>query len=135
MMHRRVEGRVRFACEDCSLEVATKGALVGNRRTCGAGRRLEDGRRECEGCGTRVSYANFARHVRSCRAGGGAVTVGDEGGGGVMGGADGGGRAAGVGGERAEDGEGARVRSAMDGPEWTSVGAWVGGLVASIVGG
>ena len=32
---------------DCGLEVATKGALVCHRRTCGAGRRLEDGRREC----------------------------------------------------------------------------------------
>ena len=82
MMHRRVEGRVRFVCEDCDLEVATKGALVCHRRTCGAGRRLEDGRRECGGCGARVSYANFARHVRSCRAGGrGAAAVGDGGGG------------------------------------------------------
>ena len=73
MMHRRVEGRVRFVCEDCGLEVATKGALVCHRRTCGAGRRLEDGRRECGGCGARVSYANFARHVRSCRGGGGEL--------------------------------------------------------------
>ena len=70
MMHRRAEGRVRFVCEDCGLEVATKGALVCHRRTCGAGRRLEDGWRECGGCGARVSYANFARQVRSCRAGG-----------------------------------------------------------------
>ena len=69
MMHRRVEGRVRFVCKDCGLEVATKGALVCHRRTCGEGRRLEDGQRECGGCGARVSYANFARHVRSCRAG------------------------------------------------------------------
>ena len=99
IMHRRVEGRVRFVCEDCGLEVAMKGALVCHRRTCGAGRRLEDGRRECGGCGARVSYANFARHVRSCRAGGrGAAAVGDEGGGVVVGGrgADNGG---GVGGE------------------------------------
>ena len=61
MMHRRVEGRVRFACEDWGGE-ATKGALVGHRRMCGAaraGRRLEDGRRECGGCGARVSNANF----------------------------------------------------------------------------
>ena len=68
MMHRRAEGSGRFACEDCGLEVATKGALVGHRRTCGAGRSLEDGRRECGGCGARVSYANFAHHVRFCRA-------------------------------------------------------------------
>ena len=47
MIHRRVEGRVRFACEDCGLEVATKSALVSHRRTCGAGRKLDDGRREC----------------------------------------------------------------------------------------
>ena len=85
MMHRRVEGRVRFVCEDCGLEVATKGALVCHRRTCGAGRRLEDGRRECGRCGASVSYANFARHVRSCRAGGrGAAAVGDGGGGVVV---------------------------------------------------
>ena len=50
MMHRRV----RFACEDCGLEVATKGALVGHCRTCRAGRRLE-GQWECGGCGARVS--------------------------------------------------------------------------------
>ena len=37
MMQRRVERRVRFACEDCGLEVATKGALVSHRRTCGRG--------------------------------------------------------------------------------------------------
>ena len=37
MMHRRVEGRVRFVCEDCGLEVGTRGALVSHRRTCGAG--------------------------------------------------------------------------------------------------
>ena len=37
MMHRRVEGRVRFAYKDCGLEVATKGALVGHRRRCKAG--------------------------------------------------------------------------------------------------
>ena len=80
MLHRRVEGRVRFACEDCRLEVATKGALVGHRRTYGARRRLEDGRRECRGCGARVSYANFARHVRSCRAGGGKQWRRGEGG-------------------------------------------------------
>ena len=42
MMHPRVERRVRFACEECGMDVATKGALVGRRRTCGAGRRLED---------------------------------------------------------------------------------------------
>ena len=83
MMHRREEGRVRFACEDCGLEVATKGVLVGHRRTYGAGRRLEDGRRECGGCEARVSYANFARHLRSCRAGGRvAVAAGDGRGGG-----------------------------------------------------
>ena len=69
MMHRRVDGRVRFACEDCGLEVATKGTLVGHRWPCGGGGRLEDGRRECGRCGARVSYENFARHVRSCRAG------------------------------------------------------------------
>ena len=87
MRHRRVEGRVRFVCEDCGLEVATKGALVCHRRTCGAGRRLEDERRECGGCGASVSYANFARHVRSCRAGGrGAAAVGDGGGGLLLGG-------------------------------------------------
>ena len=55
MMYRRVEGRVRFACEDCGLEVVTKGALVVHRRTCGAGMRLEDRRRECGGCEARVS--------------------------------------------------------------------------------
>ena len=87
MMHRRVEGRVRFVCEDCGLEVATEGALVCHRRTCGAGRRSEDGRRECGGCGARVSYANFARHMRSCRAWvRGAAAVGDGGGGFVVGG-------------------------------------------------
>ena len=99
MMHRRVEGRVRFACEDCGLEVVTKGALVGHRRACGAGRRLEDGRRECGGCVARVSYANFARHVRSCRAGGrGAMAAGDGEGGGVGRGADSEGRGVGGGG-------------------------------------
>ena len=40
MMHRRVEGRVRFTCEDCGLEVATKGALVSHRRTCRAVERV-----------------------------------------------------------------------------------------------
>ena len=35
MIHRRVEGRIRFACEDCDLEVATKGALVCHHRTGG----------------------------------------------------------------------------------------------------
>ena len=65
MMHRRVEARVGFECEDCGLEVATKGALVGHRRTCGTGKRLEDGWSECGGCGARVSYVNFTRHVQS----------------------------------------------------------------------
>ena len=114
MMHRRVEGRLRFACEDCGLEVATKGALVGHRRTCGAGRRLEDGRRECGGCGARISYSNFARHVRSCRAGGrGAAVAGDGGGWGVGEGADDGGR--GVMGEGAGDGVGRGVRTVLVG--------------------
>ena len=86
MMYRRVEGRVRFACEDCGLEVATKGALVGHRKTCGAGGWLEDRRRECGRCGARVSYVNFARHVRSCRTGGrGAAAAGDGGVGGAGG--------------------------------------------------
>ena len=90
MMHRRVKGRVRFACEDCGLEVAAKNALVGHRRTCGAVRRLEDGRRECGRCGARVSYVNFVLYVRSCRAGGrGAVAAGDEGGGIGVGGGSG----------------------------------------------
>ena len=56
MMHRKVDRKVTFACEDCGLEVATKGALVGHRRTCGAGGRLENGRKECGRCGARVSY-------------------------------------------------------------------------------
>ena len=68
MMHQRVEGRVKFACENCGLGVATKGALVSHRRMCEAVGRLEDGRRECGRCGARVSYANFARHERLCRA-------------------------------------------------------------------
>ena len=50
--------------------------------------------RECGGCGARVSYANFTRHVQSCRAGGrGAAAVGFGGGGVIVGGGadDGGG--------------------------------------------
>ena len=43
------------------------------------------------------SYANFARHVRSCRAGGGGVVAAGDGE------VDGGGRAAGVGGEGVGD--------------------------------
>ena len=69
--------------------------------------------------GVRISYANFARHVRSCRAGGrGAAALGDGGGGVVVvgGGADNGGGvgrggagllgANGVGRERGGGGEG-----------------------------
>ena len=77
MMHRKVERKVTFACEDCGLDVATKGALVGHRRTCGAGGRLENGRRECGRCGARVSYVKFASHVRPCIARGvGAAAAG-----------------------------------------------------------
>ena len=97
MRHRRVEGRVRFACEDCGQEVVAEGALVGHRRTCEAGRRLEDGRRECEGWVARVSYSNFAQHTALPQQGAAAVGDGEEGG--VRRGADGGGRAAGVGGK------------------------------------
>ena len=60
MMHRRVEGRV---CQDCGLEVATKGALVCHRRTCGAGRRLEDGRRECGRYSERYSNYSMSYHI------------------------------------------------------------------------
>ena len=51
LMHKRVEERVWFVCEDCGLEAATKGVLVSHRRTWfffwrGGGGSLEDGLRE-----------------------------------------------------------------------------------------
>ena len=70
--------------------MATKGALVSHHRTCGAGRRLEEKRRECMGC---VCSVNFARYVCNCRAWGGEVAVAGAGWG-----ADGGSSAACVGG-------------------------------------
>ena len=93
MMHRRLEGIVRFASDDCGLEVATKGAFVGHRRTSGAG----GGWGQAEGVwGVRSSGIIC---VQSCRARGrGAEAVGDGGEGGVGEGKDGGGRVAGVGG-------------------------------------
>ena len=125
MMHRRVEGRVRFACEDYGLEVATRGALVGHRKTCGEGRRLEDGWREFGGCGARVSYANFAVNCGLAGLGGGKqwrrVTRG--------------------GGERANNGgRDARVGGEMEGPLYSegaggADGVGRGELVVSIVGG
>ena len=111
MLHWRVEGRVRFACEDCGLEVATKGSLIGHCRTCGAGTRLEDGRRECGGCGS-PEYPTRTS----------PVTCG----------------LAGLGGQRRRRMTGEVLEGewkALDGWEGTSVGAWIGGLVASIVGG
>ena len=75
MMHRRVEGRVRFTCEDYGLEVATKGALVGHRRTCRARRRLGDAEPEYP---TRTSPVTYSL---AGLGGGGAVAAGDEGGG------------------------------------------------------
>ena len=109
-----------------------KGALVCHRRTCGAGRRLEDGRRECGECGARVSYANFACHVRSCRAGGrGAAAVGD-GGGGVVGGE----RTMGMGWGRGRGTVGGCwARTGFVGGGGTVVGVWVGGLVVSFAEG
>ena len=76
LLHQRVEGRVRFGCEDCGLEVAMKGALVSHRITCGEGGRLEDGQRECGRCGACASYTNFAHHVQSCREEGAATEGG-----------------------------------------------------------
>ena len=66
--------------------------------------------------------------MRSCGAGGGegAVSAGNEGGGVLRGE-----RTVGAG-QRVR---GRGVRMALDGWEGMSVGAWVGGLVASIVGG
>ena len=62
MMHRRVEGRVRFVCEDCGLEVATKSAFVCHRRTCG----VEVGRRAEGVWGMRCPC--FLRELRPSRA-------------------------------------------------------------------
>ena len=112
MMHRRVEGRVRFVCEDCGLEVATKGALVCHRRTCGTGRRLEDGRREC---GEGVCFAG----------GRGAAAVGDGGGGVLLGGGTG------------RWGWGGRVgvcwvRTGLVGGGGAAERVWAGGLVVSL---
>jgi hypothetical protein len=70
MMHRRVNERVRFVCEVCGLEAATAGALSSHSKSCvGGGPVGEDGRRECGGCGARITVKNFARHRRACVAG------------------------------------------------------------------
>ena len=99
MMHHRVEGRVRFACEDCCLEVATKGALVGHRRRAG-----REGGWRTGGGSWGMRSPSILRELCPSRA--------------VLQGWGGGGEVA-----------------AVDGWEGTSVGAWVGELVASIVGG
>ena len=47
MRHRRVEGGVRFVCEDFEQEIATKGALVNYRRVGGRAEGVWEVRGSC----------------------------------------------------------------------------------------
>ena len=66
-MHWMAKERKRFQCDMCGKDLETMVAKVSHEKTCNGGRDLGDGRRECGECNERVSRANYARHVRTCR--------------------------------------------------------------------
>ena len=65
-MHRMAEERVRFACDTCGMNVETAGAKLNHMKSCRGGAGAIAGRRECGVCGTWISHANYARHLRAC---------------------------------------------------------------------
>ena len=67
-LHRAAADRVRFPCKRCGTVLETEAARINHERACRGDAVLEDGRRECGRCGSRVKRSNFARHARTCRA-------------------------------------------------------------------
>ena len=73
-MHRVAEERVKFACRRCGKEFESEGNRKNHEKTCTGGEYEDDrGRRQCGKCEGWYSKANYARHVRSCRGGGGGA--------------------------------------------------------------
>ena len=64
-MHGVNEERVRFEYSKCGMSVETEGARKNHESTCTGGASGMNGRREC---GKLITNANYARHVRTCRA-------------------------------------------------------------------
>ena len=75
--HRPADDRVRFECSKCGGVYLTEIACEMHERTCGGGR-VDGNRRECGVCGTWVSRANYARHLRSCESRRGGAEGGEE---------------------------------------------------------
>ena len=66
-VHRAPLERVRFECGVCGLQCETEVACMNHEKTCGGGS-VGLNQRECSECGRWVGKANYARHVRACRA-------------------------------------------------------------------
>ena len=66
-VHRAPLERVRFERGVCRLQCETEVACMNHEKTCGGGS-VGSNQRECGECGRWVGKANYARHVRACRA-------------------------------------------------------------------
>ena len=57
-MHKVADGRGRFACSICGMNVKTEGARKNHERSCTGGETGRNGRRECGRCGKWITKGN-----------------------------------------------------------------------------